>query len=156
MQVVVVAPRQGRVRPLRQDDLVEALDAQLRAVLARQQLDDVRPRPRDDRGPVLRRLARRAVRRLELDRIAGIVEEVTDGNEDDHRVATLGRGRRIGARGDVDVEAGLLGDEVFFEDAVEAGGVVFCEEDVVGCEFGELAVEGPVEGYAGAGCFALC
>lgn len=78
------------------------------------------------------------------------------GDEDDDGVAAFWGGGGVNARGDVDVEAGLLGDEVFFEDAVEAGGVVFCEEDVVGCEFGELAVESPVEGYAGAGSFALC
>ena len=37
-----------------------------------------------------------------------------------------------------------------FEDGVEGFAVVICEEDVVGGEFGDGAVHGPVEGYGAA------
>lgn len=75
---------------------------------------------------------------------------MSDGHQDHNRVASGGGGRRINTGRDVDVEAGLLGYEVFLEYTVEALFVIFRKEYVVGCEFQELPVERPVEGYAGA------
>ena len=80
---------------------------------------------------------------------------MADGHEHDDGVAACGRGRGIHARRHVHVEAGLVGDQVLFEDGVEAFFEFFGKEDVVCAEFGELTVECPVEGDAGARGFAL-
>lgn len=72
------------------------------------------------------------------------------GDEDDDGIASGGRGGSVDARRDVDVEAGLLGYQVFLEYAVKAFPVVFGQENVVCCELGKLLVKGPVEGDAGA------
>lgn len=75
----------------------------------------------------------------------GRVEEVADWHEDDEGVFAFWGGAGVDAGGDVDVEAGLIGDEVFFEDGVEGLFVFVGEEDVVRREFGNFAVQGPVK-----------
>ena len=76
---------------------------------------------------------------------------MTDGNEDCECIGVGRRSGSIDAGGDVDVEGGLGGDEVLFEDGVEGFTVGGGEEDVVGCEGGCAAIKCPVKGYAAAG-----
>lgn len=69
-----------------------------------------------------------------------------DWDEDYNGIAALGRCGWVHARRHVDVEAGLVGYQMLLEDAVKTVLVVLREEDVVGAEFRELAVQCPVEG----------
>ena len=80
---------------------------------------------------------------------------MADGDEHDDGVAACRCCRWVYAGGHVDVETGLVRDEVLLEDAVEALFVVFSEEDVVCGEFGELAVQCPVKGYTRTRRFAF-
>ena len=58
-------------------------------------------------------------------------DEVADGDEDDYAVSCGWCGTGVDTTGDVDVETGLVGDELLLENAVEGLAVVVCKEDVV-------------------------
>ena len=68
--------------------------------------------------------------------------------EDDEGVFPCRSSGGVEAGGDVDVEGGVCGKGVGFEDLIKRFAVFFGEEDVVCFELGDGGVEGPVKGEA--------